>query len=58
MNKSIYAIQIKSVRTAVEHLHLMDLDELQAAADHHGTIAEQNLLKAIRHCLATLICDC
>lgn len=58
MNQQIYDIQIRSIRTAIEHLHMIDLDELQEASDFHGTIAEQNLLKAVRHCLATLLSDC
>jgi hypothetical protein len=58
MNQQIYDIQIRSIRTAIEHLHLMDLDELQACAEHHGTAAERKMLIAIRHCLATLLSDC
>jgi hypothetical protein len=54
MNKTIYDIQIKSVRAAIEHLHLIDLGQLAACAVHHGTDADRLLIAAAVGFLATL----
>lgn len=54
MNKTVYDIQIRSVRAAIEHLHLIDLSQLAACAVHHGTDADRLLIAAVQGCLATL----
>jgi hypothetical protein len=54
VNKTIYDIQIRSVRTAIEHLHLIDLSQLAACAIHHGTEADRDLIAAVQGCLAIL----
>lgn len=54
MNKTIYDIQIRSVRAAIEHLHLIDLGQLAACAIHHGTEADRALIAAAQGFLATL----
>jgi hypothetical protein len=54
MNKIIYDIQIKSLRAAVAHLHMMDLDELAACSKVHGTTEEQAFITAIIQALPEL----
>jgi hypothetical protein len=54
MNKIIYDIQIKSLRAAVAHLHMMDLDELAACSQVHGTTEEQAFITAVIQALPEL----
>jgi hypothetical protein len=54
MNRTIYAIEMRSLRQCVEHLRLIRLDELSATAVELGTAADVALIEGIRGCLSTL----
>jgi hypothetical protein len=54
MNKIIYDIQIKSVRAALAHLHMIDLEELGQCAQVHGTAEEQAMIAAVIRSLPDL----
>jgi hypothetical protein len=47
VNKQVYDIQIRSLRHAVEHMSLTDLDELDACAELHGTAQDRALIAAV-----------
>lgn len=54
MNPTIYAIQIRSLRQCVEHLHTIDLNELDRCAEFHGTAEDRALIAVVQRCLIAL----
>lgn len=54
MTPTHYAIQIRSLRQCIEHLHTLDLAELERGAVVYGTAQEIALIAAVRGCLQTL----
>lgn len=54
MNRAIWEIEMRSVKTALEHLGMIDLGELAAACRVHGDAADRALIDAVRRCLASL----
>lgn len=52
--RAVYQIQVKSVVTAIEHLATIDLDELAACAEKHGTNEERRKIGLARQLVAQL----
>jgi hypothetical protein len=53
MNRTL-AIQIAHLRRCIASLRLFDLDELQQAAEEHGTQEDRDLIAALLLALETL----
>jgi hypothetical protein len=54
MDRKIFAIEMKSLRTCIEHLRTLDLIGMEVLAVSHGTAAERALIRSVRTCLASL----
>lgn len=54
MKRRLYQIQVRSIWQAVEHLRLIDLDELMVIAEEHGTDEEVRLIGCLRAILPKL----
>ena len=54
MKRKLYKIQVRSIWQAVEHLRLIDLDELIIIAEEHGTDEEVRLIGILRAMLPKL----
>lgn len=54
MNRIVYGIEIRSVRSAVEHLQAIDMPELAACAVTYGSDADRELIDALVRCLPTI----
>jgi hypothetical protein len=54
MNEKIYRAQIQHIRRCIEALRLLDLAEIAACAEEHGTQADRDLIAALLLALETL----
>lgn len=54
MNRTIFAIQMRSMVEALEHLRTLDLAGMETLAVTHGTDRERRLIAAVRAALQTL----
>ena len=54
MKRKLYQIQVRSIWQAVEHLRLIDLDELIVIAEEYGTDEEVRLIGSLRAMLPKL----
>lgn len=54
MTPTIYAIEMRSLRTAIHHLQTIDLVELTVRAKKYGTPADLALIASVQNCLGTL----
>jgi hypothetical protein len=54
LDRTIYAIQIRSLEECLEHLKTLDLPGMEILALAHGTDRERRQIAAVRKFLATL----
>ena len=54
MNRRLYEIQLRSLKTALEHLHTLDLDGMAESAAWFGTQAEWDLIQGVREALGDI----
>jgi hypothetical protein len=54
VKRRLYKIQVRSIWQAIEHLRLIDLEELTVIAEEHGTEEEVRLIACLRSILPKL----
>lgn len=54
LTKTVYDIELKSLKACIHHLQTIDLDEMAAEATVYGTPEDRYLVAAVRSCLAGL----
>lgn len=54
MTKAVFDIEMRSVKTALEHLGMIDLGELAAACQAYGTAEECRTIELARQLMAQL----
>jgi hypothetical protein len=54
MDRKIFAIEMKSLRTCIEHLRTLDLAGMEVLAGRHGSAADVQLISSVRTCLLSL----
>ena len=54
MTDKLCRIQVRHLRSVLEALRLIDLDELATCAEKHGTAADREFIAAVRRALDTL----
>jgi hypothetical protein len=54
LTKTVYDIELRSVKSCLHHLQSVDLAELAACAQAYGNSSDSHLIAAVRACLAGL----
>jgi hypothetical protein len=54
VKRRLYEIQMRSLRTCIEHLHTLDLDDMAECAAQYGTEPERDLIQNVREALGDI----